>query len=81
MTTPRWLTRARGIQADIVECDAAIRQIVGDRTDRASFEGNEIQRIQLLELERERKRLSGRLTRALARGAGLDPYAVDEVTR
>ena len=29
MTTPRWLTRARKIRDDILECDAAIRQIVG----------------------------------------------------
>ena len=81
MTTPRWLTRARGIQADIVECDGAIRQILGDRADRASFEGNEIERVKLGALEKQRKRLSWRLSRALARGAGLDPYAVDEVTR
>ena len=47
----------------------------------ASFEGNVIERIQLAELEKERARLSWRLTQALARGAGLDPYAVDEVTR
>ena len=81
MTTPRWLTRARVIRDDVLECDAAIRQIVGDRTDRASFEGNEIERIKLRALEKQRASLSWRLTRALARGAGLDPYAVDEVTR
>ena len=81
MTTPRWLTRARGIRDDILEINAAIRQIIGDRATRASFEGNVIERIQLKELEDERKRLSWRLTQALARGAGLDPYAVDEVTR
>ena len=81
MTTPRWLTRARGIRADILECDAAIRQILGDRADSASFEGNTIERVKLGALGKERRRLSWRLTRALARGAGLDPYAVDEVTR
>ena len=81
MTTPRWLTRARGIRDDILECNAAIRQILGDRATRASFEGNVIERVELSELEKERKRLSWRLTQALARGAGLDPYAVDEVTR
>ena len=81
MTTPRWLTRARRIRDDILESDAAIRQILGDRADRASFEGNVIERIKLVELEKERGRLSWRLTQALARGAGLDPYAVDEVTR
>ena len=78
---PRWLTRARGFRDDILECNAAIRQIVGDRAERATFEGNVIERIQLAELEKERARLSWRLTQALARGAGLDPYAVDEVTR
>ena len=81
MTTPRWLTRARGIQGDVEECDAAIRQIVGDRADRATFEGNSIERLKLRALEKQRASLSWRLTRALARGAGLDPYAVDEVTR
>ena len=81
MTTQRWLTRARGIREDILECDAAIQQVLGDRADRASFEGNSIERIKLDELEKERGKLSWRLTRALARGAGLDPYAVDEVTR
>lgn len=81
MTTPRWLTRARRIRDDILENDAAIRQILGDRATRASFEGNVIERIQLAELEKERGQLSWRLIQALARGAGLDPYAVDEVTR
>ena len=78
---PRWLTRARRIRDDILENDAAIRQILGDRATSASFEGNVIERIELAELEKERGRLSWRLTQALARGAGLDPYAVDEVTR
>ena len=81
MTTPSWLRRARAIREDLLENDAAIRQIIGDRATRATFEGNAIERIQLKELEDERKRLSWRLTQALARGAGLDPYAVDEATR
>ena len=81
MTTPRWLTRARKIRDDLLECDAAIRQILGDRTDRASFEGNFIERLKLESLEKQRGRLSWRLIQKLARAAGLDPYAVDEVTR
>ena len=78
MATPRWLTRARRIREDLEEADAAIRQILGDRADSATFDGNVIERIKLAELEKERARLSWRLTQALARGAGLDPYAVDE---
>ena len=81
MTTPRWLTRARRRRDEILENDAAIRQIQEDRSDEASFEGNYIKRLKLDALEKERARLSWRLTQALARGAGLDPYAVDEVTR
>ena len=81
MTTPRWLTRARRRRDEILENDAAIRQIQEDRSDEASFEGNYIKRLKLEALEKERARLSWRLTQALARGAGLDPYAVDEVCR
>ena len=81
MTAPRWLISARQIRDDLLETNAAIRQILGDRASRASFEGNVIERIQLGELEKERGRLSWRLIQKLARGAGLDPYAVDEVTR
>ena len=47
MTTPRWLRRARTIRDDIIETNAAIRQILGDRATRATFEGNVIERIQL----------------------------------
>ena len=80
MSTPRWLTKARQLRDDILENEAAARQIIGDRAERAVFEGNVLERVQLETLAKERARLSWRLKQQLSRGAGLDPYAVDEVT-
>lgn len=77
MSTPPRTTAQ--LRADIQEADEAIRQILADRAEEATFEGNQVRRIKLAELRAQRQDLRRQLLQALRRRAKLDPYQVDTI--